>query len=358
MTTKIYYGRLRIIGNSVIKEHEELVDQVEWGAIGYPNIAVSENGDRLVSYFYASYPSIDQSIIELRANGVSVHDLSIGGRPIHRVGYPVFVDDVGYVVFYDVDEYVNVYKIEGSQATFVGRSVEAVDFNGLGAVGFNGSVYVSYVSHKSGNVKSVRLMVVKPDGSVIDNEVFEFDVDAPHSDDYWWATPFIHAGTRTLYILVFRALVNSSEVTIYLLKVDTGDNTASLKLTVNIPLEEDYRGINYNFNTAPVIYSRLQLFTYTIYRIVNNDWYYNVMLGGFTIPEDGEEGGAGGGGGDGGGGEGGEGVGGGAGVGIVGLTPLLLALLLLAVFSRVGRVLKDLAEHGKPKPSKRSVPKT
>jgi hypothetical protein len=189
-------------------------------------------------------------------------------------------------------------------------------------------------------------MVVKPDGSVVDNEVFEFEMDSSEPDDYWWTTPFVHAETQTLYILVYRALVNSPEATIYLLKVDTSNNTASLKLTIQIPLEQDYRGINYSFSTLPVIYSRLQLFSHTIYRIVNSDWYYNVMLGGFTIPEDGE------GGGEGGGGGGGEAGGGGAGAGFAHLVLLMLILLLLAVFSRIRRVLKELAERKKPKRSR------
>jgi len=284
----VYYGRLRVENGSLVKEHEEVVDSVENGYIDNVNIAVSENGDRLVTYQYTVTSWGSPSARELRANGVFLYNLRTW-RVYWRKTYPAFIGNAGYVVFlsrsdnfdvYDTFKYVLVYKVIGSQVEEIYESEEQVDKDGLGVIGFNNSLYITYVSRKNDYTRAVRLIVIDPDGSYSEHEIFTFQMDNPTSHYYWWATPFVHAGTRTLYVLVYRALVNTPEATLYLLKVDTENKTASLELTIQIPLEEYQRGYSFSFSTMPVVLSRLQLFTYTITE--QRDWY--LKLGGFLLP--------------------------------------------------------------------------
>jgi hypothetical protein len=284
----LYYGRFKIMNGSLVSEYEEVVDYItsEYvdGEISAINIAVSGKGNRLITYEYFAILQDLSQISELRVNGITIYNLRQGGIPVGRIAYPTFVGDTGYVVFYDHDGFVNVYKIEGSQATLVGKSEDIVEIDGLGAIGFNGSLYVTYVSYKDQYTRTVRLMVVNPDGSIIDKEIYDFQMDVIYSGLFWWATPFIYTKQPALYVLVYKAYVNYPESDLYLLRVDTVNHTAYFVERYSAPVEPEYRSRNYNFSTIPIISSKFQLFTYTVRKIENGNAYYNIMLGGFLLP--------------------------------------------------------------------------
>jgi hypothetical protein len=311
----VYYGRLRIVNGSLVKEYEEVVDTIKGDVIGgsiiFPNIAVSDNGEKLIAYNYQTMDSQRVQNAELRVNGRSIYSLKRDDYISVTVPHPVFIDNTGYVVFSDLDGYVRVYKIEGSQETFIGRSIKVSASDDVTVVGFKQSLYITYVSDKDTNLQTINLMVVRPDGSIIEKEIFDFQLDPFGEGNYQGVSIFVYTKIPALYVLLYLPRNTTQEIMLYLLRINTEDYTARLEFQISEPIDPYYTAVDYNFSTLPVVSSGLQLFTFTVYRVQNYYAYYNIMLGMFLLPIDHE-------------------------AKPTNLLPLLLMLLLLIMFLRAG----------------------
>jgi hypothetical protein len=284
----VYYGRLRVVNGSLVKEYEEVVDNVRGDIIGgsilFPNIAVSDNGEKLVAYNYQSiYPPYAQDS-EIRVNGNSIYSLRGDNYITISVPIPVFIDNTGYVVFSDLDGYVRVYKIDGSQVTFIAKSSKVVASDDVTAVSFKQSLYITYVSNKDTNLQTINLMVVRPDGSIIEKEIFDFELDQFGEGNYQGVSVFAYTEIPALYVLLFLPRNTTQEIKLYLLRINTENNTANLELEISQPIDPYYIAADYNFSTIPLISSRLQLFTFTVCKVQKFLHYYNIMLGMFLLP--------------------------------------------------------------------------